>query len=217
MVRTVFASADSRSAEGATVTSGEKSLVAFDLGGVLVDVDLNALMRRFSRPKGDVEHAFFAAGRHDALSIGEIDAREFIASAAASLDVAAIDAREAWGDVVSVRRGACELVDRVTCDVIAWSNTDAIHAERLASGLPARLLRRDARAFSHEIGVAKPDPRFFVCAMERIGIAPDRVLFIDDRRENIEAARALGIEASVAASLEDVDALLAARRLLQSA
>ncbi|MEO6341362.1 MAG: HAD family phosphatase [Caulobacteraceae bacterium] len=45
---------------------------------------------------------------------------------------------------------------------------------------------------SSDEGVVKPDPRIFEIACERAGLAPSDMLFIDDSRPNVEAARALG-------------------------
>ncbi|MGW0531631.1 HAD family hydrolase [Streptomyces sp. NPDC003032] len=46
---------------------------------------------------------------------------------------------------------------------------------------------------SADLGVTKPDPRIYETAVERAGVAPGRCLFVDDRQENVEAARALGM------------------------
>ncbi len=46
---------------------------------------------------------------------------------------------------------------------------------------------------SAEIGVAKPDPRFFEVAVERIGLPAGQVLFVDDVSANVEAARSVGL------------------------
>ena len=45
---------------------------------------------------------------------------------------------------------------------------------------------------SGRMGVVKPDPRIYAMVEDDCGIAPDRLLFADDRPENIEAARARG-------------------------
>ena len=42
-------------------------------------------------------------------------------------------------------------------------------------------------------GVMKPDPSFYTGALARFGLRPEQCLFIDDRPENIDASRALGI------------------------
>lgn len=46
---------------------------------------------------------------------------------------------------------------------------------------------------SYEIGASKPDPRAYQILLDRLKIAPDQCIFIDDRIENVEAACALGI------------------------
>ncbi len=48
---------------------------------------------------------------------------------------------------------------------------------------------------SSEEGVAKPDPRIYRVAAERLGIRPDEAVFVDDVAENIEGARAVGMHA----------------------
>ncbi|MFH7598830.1 HAD-IA family hydrolase [Streptomyces racemochromogenes] len=42
-------------------------------------------------------------------------------------------------------------------------------------------------------GVAKPDPEIYSIAAGLAGAAPERCLFVDDHRENVEAAVALGM------------------------
>ena len=53
----------------------------------------------------------------------------------------------------------------------------------------------DVSCYSYELGVAKPDPEFFVRATERIGADPGRVLFVDDNASNVDGARAAGLHA----------------------
>jgi putative hydrolase of the HAD superfamily len=49
--------------------------------------------------------------------------------------------------------------------------------------------------FSHRLGIAKPDNAIYASAIDGLGIPPEAILFIDDREENIEAARAAGMAA----------------------
>ncbi|GGK60837.1 haloacid dehalogenase [Planomonospora parontospora subsp. parontospora] len=46
---------------------------------------------------------------------------------------------------------------------------------------------------SARVGAAKPERRIYEIAAERAGATAARCLFVDDRRENVEAARALGM------------------------
>ena len=50
----------------------------------------------------------------------------------------------------------------------------------------------DRRYVSGHMGVIKPAPEIYAMVEQDCGIAPDRLLFTDDRAENIEAAAARG-------------------------
>ena len=53
----------------------------------------------------------------------------------------------------------------------------------------------ESLAFSDEIGVPKPDPRIFECALEGLGVAPQHALHLGDlRRTDVAGARALGMK-----------------------
>ncbi len=49
--------------------------------------------------------------------------------------------------------------------------------------------------FSHRLGIAKPDAEIYRHAVEGLGVPAGEILFVDDREENILAARAAGIVA----------------------
>lgn len=53
----------------------------------------------------------------------------------------------------------------------------------------------DHCTWSHRLGIAKPEQAIYRHAAEGLGVAPAKILFIDDRPENIEAARAFGMNA----------------------
>ena len=49
--------------------------------------------------------------------------------------------------------------------------------------------------FSHRLGIAKPDAAIYRHAVEGLGVPAEEILFVDDREENIVAARAAGMVA----------------------
>jgi len=49
--------------------------------------------------------------------------------------------------------------------------------------------------YSHEVGFAKPDPRIYVLASQRVGVQPQEIVFLDDTEGNIAAAAAYGFHA----------------------
>lgn len=53
----------------------------------------------------------------------------------------------------------------------------------------------DVLVWSFQLKMAKPDPAIYRHTLERLGTRPEETLFIDDRRVNVETARALGLMA----------------------
>jgi putative hydrolase of the HAD superfamily len=51
------------------------------------------------------------------------------------------------------------------------------------------------RTFSHRLLMLKPEAAIYQHALEGLGVPADEVLFIDDRKENVEAAREAGMVA----------------------
>jgi putative hydrolase of the HAD superfamily len=53
----------------------------------------------------------------------------------------------------------------------------------------------DATVISGEVGLHKPEPEIYRLGAERIGVPPDACVFVDDLRENIAGAEAVGMTA----------------------
>jgi len=53
----------------------------------------------------------------------------------------------------------------------------------------------DELVISAEVGLLKPDPRIYQLALERLGVAPQEAVFVDDFTENVAGARAVGMHA----------------------
>ena len=72
----------------------------------------------------------------------------------------------------------------------------------------------DDIVYSHEVGVAKPDPAVYAIVCERHGVDPSELLFLDDVPSFVDGARAYGIQAvlyrDTAQAIADVEARLAA-------
>lgn len=75
----------------------------------------------------------------------------------------------------------------------------------------------DLIIYSHEEGIAKPDPRIFERTCERLGVRPEETVFLDDAERHITAARELGMHAilftDTAQAIADLDACLNAHAL----
>jgi epoxide hydrolase-like predicted phosphatase len=69
----------------------------------------------------------------------------------------------------------------------SWSTA---HYDR---GLLANLF--DAVVISAEVGLHKPQPEIYLLAAKRVGVPPERCVFVDDLRENCAGAEAVGMTA----------------------
>ncbi|HSE04940.1 MAG TPA: HAD family phosphatase [Methylomirabilota bacterium] len=78
------------------------------------------------------------------------------------------------------------------CSIL--SNADLALRGRLEGELALHELFDDI-VVSAEVGMAKPDPAIFRLAADRLGLPPTSCVFVDDWDKNVEAARAVGMEA----------------------
>ncbi|MPY88515.1 MAG: HAD-IA family hydrolase [Luteitalea sp.] len=65
----------------------------------------------------------------------------------------------------------------------------------------------DTVVVSYELGVSKPHPAIYQAGLQRLDVTAPRALFVDDRRENIDAAAQLGLRTLHFTGDESVQAL----------
>ena len=177
------------------------SVLLFDLGGVLVDFsgieDLRPLL-----PEALDDEALlarWAACPHSlAYGAGQLTTDAFMPLFVRDWRIALepADFHAAWqGWVRGWLPGAAELIQelRPLCRLAALSNSNASHWEQLAR--LGMLDAFDLALGSHQLGVRKPDAAIYRKALQRLDVAPDAVLFFDDSAANVDAARAVGIQA----------------------
>lgn len=124
-----------------------------------------------------------------AFERGMLSADRFYAELGAHTGCSAHRARLAFcAWVTGPLEGASALLDRLVVPAYAASNTNVDH---WACFDPQRVLRSRFTALaSHHLGARKPEPAYFARAQAIIGRSP--VLFLDDRADNVAAARDAG-------------------------
>jgi putative hydrolase of the HAD superfamily len=96
--------------------------------------------------------------------------------------------------------GAFDSLERIARDYeLAILSNDSIDLSRARRALLPESVRKSlcAVVISAEIGVMKPDERIYRILLDRLGVAAASCLFIDDRPENIAAAREVGMQGFV--------------------
>jgi putative hydrolase of the HAD superfamily len=138
----------------------------------------------------------------------------------APYDRGQVTGAEYWRQVATELDGVFDedqITALITADIVSWNAVDddmvmlieqaATSGVRLAllSNIPEDLaafyerhhdgwLRRfELIGFSCRIGQAKPDPEAYLWCCHQLGVTPDRILYIDDRAENLHAAARLGL------------------------
>jgi putative hydrolase of the HAD superfamily len=83
--------------------------------------------------------------------------------------------------------------------------------EEWTASIPMELF--DVVVDSSEVGLRKPDPAIFHLACSRLGVTPDRAVFLDDSPGHVRAAEALGLHGVLFAN--PVDGLATLDRILE--
>ena len=183
--------------------SAETTAVVFDLGGVLLDWNPRYLYRQLFADPGEMEDFLARICTQDWHRQHDLGV-DITAScqALAALHPGYRDAIMAWAE-----RGEEMIADQ-------FDDTVGVLSEVKAAGLPCYALSNmepetftlrfarfpfmtwfDGHVISGFERVAKPDQRIFQILLERYALTPEATVFVDDLQRNVEAARAVGINA----------------------
>ena len=75
------------------------------------------------------------------------------------------------------------------------------------------LPRFDVLVWSYQLRMGKPDPAIYRHVLKELGTQPEETLFLDDRAVNVEAAQALGMQAILFSTVDQLRRDLVAARL----
>jgi HAD superfamily hydrolase (TIGR01509 family) len=196
--------------------------VIFDWGGVLSPLTFVAHIgeweRRLGLAEGTLDRVLWGT-TWKRLEIGEITQEEYDAHVARGLGLPGRAAvrrfyREFYADE-RIEPWAMPLVRglRGKYRVALLSNAFPGQAEHTQKkhGVDLRA-EFDLYINSAEVGLAKPDPAIYLLALNRLGVAPQEAVFLDDQLRNVDAAQLLGMHGLVytdpETGLADLSALL---------
>ena len=140
-----------------------------------------------------------------------------------------VDTVDYWTQVLDHPPRPDHLQRLIGLDVVTWSQPNPASlaaADRAAqrgaklavlSNAPAELADRfdqlpwlspfEPRLFSGHLGTVKPEPAIYAIALAALGAEPPDVTFVDDRPENISAARAAGLRALLFSDPNQIDGM----------
>lgn len=176
--------------------------VLFDFGGVLIDSPLDAFTayeRRQGIPEGFIRQVNATNHLDNAwarFERNECGFEEFCAAFAAETAAAGhqVDVRAVFALLTGAPRPPMvEALRRLRPHFRTGLLTNNFAAPLAAEGHDDLLAFFDVVVASAEVGMRKPDPRFYLLACQRLGVDPSRAVFLDDLGINLKPARALGM------------------------
>ena len=173
-----------------------------DFGGVLttnVFDSFKAFCRAEGLPEDSVKNMFREQGEGLALlrqlEKGELTAAEFSEKFAPLLGVSSENLVERLFGGVGPDEPMVEAVRRARKAGIRTGLISNSWGEGLAYDEAILDELFDAVVISGDVGLHKPQPEIFLMGAERIGVAPEDCVFVDDLRENCAGAEAVGMRA----------------------
>jgi glucose-1-phosphatase len=186
----------------------------FDLGGVMLNVDIGLACQAWSRYSTYTSEEI--AARFKSLTIlddherGVIDDQAFFKhlKQQLSLNATTTEIEAGWNsnfvDEIKATRQLAEQA-RVQIPCYGLTNSTASHLATWPAKFPKFAAIFDRVFASFQIGCRKPEADSFQNVCAEIGVLPNEVLFFDDSSTNVVAARAAGMTAILVGSPQDVE------------
>lgn len=207
---------------------GIKNII-FDLGGVIINLDILATIRAFNDlSEVPFESVYTQAAQNplfNAFDKGDISDVDFFTELRKELRFSGDEALlyDAWnrmlGDVPQKRLDT--LIDaKQAYNTYLLSNTNETHISVFERDLyESRGVRNfndyfDKVYYSCRIGMRKPDEEIFSYVLEQNNLIPAETVFIDDSEQHVKAAGNLGINAYLLNPQIDIGDLLKEIKLL---
>jgi putative hydrolase of the HAD superfamily len=182
-------------------TTGMK-IFLFDIGNVLVDFNFQQFKDRIAADSGRPLEALTESDieMHDAVEKGWITDQQWVdyLNETKGLSWTVDTLIEIWQGIFSVNPTGRKLfLDSIArgLPVYTLSNISNHHVESIVRNWPGFFDGVTGQFLSYQMGARKPDPEIYFQTLEKLSVEGKQCLFIDDRPENIEAARAAGIHA----------------------
>ncbi|HWB63805.1 MAG TPA: HAD family phosphatase [Chitinophagales bacterium] len=186
-----------------------KNLV-FDLGNVIIDIDYRVTVARFQQlalvdfaqvVSYEAQHHIF-----DVFEKGGITAAQFRHELRQFLKPGTTDEQinAAWNAIlIDFPPHKFEILKGLKSryKTFALSNINEIHVDSINRVAQTKFGEKDFGSFFHaayysnEMGYRKPEARIYEMLLQKENLIPQETFFVDDKLENIEAAKAFGIQA----------------------
>lgn len=176
--------------------------IIFDFGDIFIDLNLEKAKEAFSK-LGLNDWNEDLKFQNSLFEIGKISELQFLESIQKYIPNAdLLEIRAAWncliGDFPLERLEFLQILSR-KYKLFLLSNTDSIHIAHFEHKFGMTFASDFYQCFekvyfSYEVGIRKPDEAIFKLLLKNHNLSEKRTLFVDDKKENTDAAEKLGIQ-----------------------
>jgi glucose-1-phosphatase len=201
------------------LSPGDADALLFDLGRVVIDIDLTKVLACWAGHAGCAPSDIAARYAVDEVYFdherGKVSDEVFFDNLRRRLGIAITDEQflEGWNSIFAGEmEGIVPLLRRASehLPLYAFSNTNRAHVAAFTTTYADLLGHFREIYLSSTIGLRKPDAEAFDHVVGAMGVPASRIVFFDDLAENIKGARARGLKAIHVTSTADIaDALTA--------
>ncbi|MCZ8330623.1 MAG: HAD family phosphatase [Flavobacterium sp.] len=175
--------------------------IIFDFGDIFINLEKEKSIEEFKKLGLNGPNEELIA-KNDLFEKGLISELQFIESFQKFIPNASLEEIiKAWnsiiGDFPLYRLEFLQMLS-TRYRLFLLTNTDSIHINRFEHKVGMSFYTDFYRCFekvyySYEMGMRKPQPEIFSTILNKHDLSPKRTLFVDDKKENTDAAEALGI------------------------
>jgi len=201
-------------------------MLLFDLGGVIIDILPEKSIKEFSKlskhsqemfrdidyreknKKSDLSDIFFdfekgIISKNDFRSkikkLGKLDIDDFLFDQIWNLTIFKLD-KKILDKVLSLKS---------KYSIMILSNTNEIHKEYFDK-MCVKIYQKtfdqlfDRVFYSFELNARKPNKNIYELVLAKTGINPNEIIFFDDMKENIDAAKNVGMNGYLVSNISDL-------------
>lgn len=202
------------------------STLLFDFGDVFINLDKSAIPRNLQRLKvTDFSQELMQLNSR--YEKGEFSSEEFIQAIQKKyIHLKETDVRQSWNSILlDFPKHRLDFIKQLKQQgryrLLLLSNTNDLHIDFVKQQVPffdAFEKCFDGFYLSQKMAMRKPDPEIFEFVLKSHNLKPQEVLFIDDTKENTDAAQRLGINIwNINPEKEDVTELFEVKKELLNA
>jgi putative hydrolase of the HAD superfamily len=196
--------------------------ILFDFGDIFVNLEKEASKKAFEQ-LGLYNSNTELLEKNELFEKGKISENEFLTTFLKYLPTSTIEeVKAAWNVVIGefplYRLEFLQMLSQ-KYRLFLLTNTDEIHIAYFEESVGMSFYTDFYRCFekvfySYEMGMRKPQPEIYKAILNRYELSPRNVLFVDDKKENTDAAAEIGIHVwNLQVGKEDVVDLFSKKQL----